>query len=567
MSNKRISICMIVRDEEANLPGCLDSVASLADEIVVVDTGSTDRTREIAARHGARLFTAAWQDDFSAARNVSLEQATGEWILVLDADERIPSAEQAKIRRLTRDPSVHGYFVRLRCPTHRSVEWGHQCRLFRNCPWIRYKGPVHEQVMESLLARNATVRLSDVVIEHLGYLVDDQRLQAKWDRNLRILERHVADHPDDLYSLYQLGRQWVMLNRPDRGREILERVRQRETRPFLLVPILNDLALVSYQYFGDGTAAREWATRSLELIPDQTFPWIALGMAWRLLEKPEKALECLSEAEKRERAGLSTPAIASEIHIEPIRISLAILDLLPAGSDREDRRREILEHFRHQLSPETDRIVAAFLDEGVLPGESLAEAGNPADLERIITLLPYLPEKLPVTPLAEVLFRSLEAGSHRWSDPVALRILLEIFLDANRIVLARKTLRSLSRCLEATGRITPYIETASRLRQRGHDAYSLALLEAGRERYPDDGRLALALGLDYLRRNNPQAAIPPLQTASRAFPDLPEILYHLAVAALGAHQPEEARRIYARLEAVPDGEEWRKRLPGLPTRE
>jgi glycosyltransferase involved in cell wall biosynthesis len=95
---------MIVRDEEHNLGACLKSAADLVDEIVVVDTGSTDRTREIARRFGARVFDVAWVDDFSAARNESLRHATGDWIFTVDADDRIDAANHAKLKQLFAEP-------------------------------------------------------------------------------------------------------------------------------------------------------------------------------------------------------------------------------------------------------------------------------------------------------------------------------------------------------------------------------------------------------------------------------------------------------------------------------
>src|ERR1700730_15626481 len=89
LSRAHVSLCLIARNEEANLPACLESAADLVDEIVVVDTGSTDRTKEVAARFGARIYDFAWVDDFSAARNESLRHASGDWIFWLDADDRL----------------------------------------------------------------------------------------------------------------------------------------------------------------------------------------------------------------------------------------------------------------------------------------------------------------------------------------------------------------------------------------------------------------------------------------------------------------------------------------------
>ena len=96
----KVSLTMIVRNEEENLPRCLESVQGLFDEIIVVDTGSTDRTKEIAAGFGARVFDFAWIDDFSAARNVALDHASGDYALWLDADDVIEPSQKEKLREL-----------------------------------------------------------------------------------------------------------------------------------------------------------------------------------------------------------------------------------------------------------------------------------------------------------------------------------------------------------------------------------------------------------------------------------------------------------------------------------
>jgi glycosyltransferase involved in cell wall biosynthesis len=91
----RVSLCLIAKNEEANLPACLPSVAGLVEEMIVVDTGSTDRTKEVAAQLGARVFDFTWVDSFAAARNESLRHATGDWILWLDGDELFTEADRS----------------------------------------------------------------------------------------------------------------------------------------------------------------------------------------------------------------------------------------------------------------------------------------------------------------------------------------------------------------------------------------------------------------------------------------------------------------------------------------
>ncbi|MBS4022802.1 MAG: glycosyltransferase family 2 protein [Dethiobacter sp.] len=172
----RLSLCMIVKDEAENLPRCLESARDTVDEIIVVDTGSTDNTPEIALRYGARVFHYTWQGDFAAARNYSLDQATGEWILCLDADEELRKGDGVKLRSLLNISGVEGY-----CFPVVNFYGRHQgfdymtdlvCRLFRNRRSYRFQRAIHEQVVDLIaaFAGEASLKTADVQIRHYGYL-------------------------------------------------------------------------------------------------------------------------------------------------------------------------------------------------------------------------------------------------------------------------------------------------------------------------------------------------------------------------------------------------------------
>lgn len=113
MRAERISLCMIVKDEEELLPHCLASVQGAVDEMIVVDTGSSDRSPEIARQHGAVVVPFEWCDDFAAARNAGLEQASGDWILFLDADEVLDRAAREQIRSWTAISGCDGLFLNI----------------------------------------------------------------------------------------------------------------------------------------------------------------------------------------------------------------------------------------------------------------------------------------------------------------------------------------------------------------------------------------------------------------------------------------------------------------------
>jgi tetratricopeptide (TPR) repeat protein len=206
---KRVSLTMIVRDEERNLPECLASVADLVDEIIVADTGSVDRTREIALRFGACLVEAPWSDNFATARNAALERASGDWVWWLDADDRLDAENRPKadalFDRLGDEPDAYAMKVRSRLnATGTAARILDQIRLFPRHPKIRWRYRVHEQIMPSVRDCGGEMRWSDVLIEHLGYQ-DRRARKRKLERNLRLLRLDEADHPDDSYTLFNLG--------------------------------------------------------------------------------------------------------------------------------------------------------------------------------------------------------------------------------------------------------------------------------------------------------------------------------------------------------------------------
>ncbi len=198
----KLTACLIVRDEEQYLDACLSNISGVVDNIIVVDTGSTDNSREIAHAHGALVIDEPWCDDFSHARNLALEHASGDWILYIDADEML-HAEAGDLDCLDEAGAVVAT-VTFRAAAHLTTYREH--RLFRNRPDIRFRSVIHETIMpdiKAILARgNAHIVHSGFRIEHLGYEGD---LGPKHRRNHAMLLRAVQENPDRIYLWHALG--------------------------------------------------------------------------------------------------------------------------------------------------------------------------------------------------------------------------------------------------------------------------------------------------------------------------------------------------------------------------
>lgn len=225
----QLSLCMIVKNEEIALPKCLSSVKDVVDEMVVLDTGSSDRTVEIARQFGAKVYYFEWGNDFSAARNQALNYVTGEWILVLDADETltqeiVPHLEQA----ILGDRYLVINLLRQEVGAAQSP-YSLVSRLFRRHPNIHFSRPYHALVDDSvaqILTQEAGWQigyLPQVAIVHSGYQASAIAQQDKWDRAAKAMEGFLADHPTDPYVCCKLGALYVESGKISQGIELLER--------------------------------------------------------------------------------------------------------------------------------------------------------------------------------------------------------------------------------------------------------------------------------------------------------------------------------------------------------
>jgi glycosyltransferase involved in cell wall biosynthesis len=268
---QRVSLCLIVKNEEDNLPACLQSAADLVDEVIVVDTGSSDNTRQVAEQMGARVFDFPWCDSFAAARNESLRHASGEWIMWLDADDQLDETNREKLRQLFAHLPEDNVCYSMKCVC--LPEAGgpatvvDHIRLFRNHPQIRWRYRVHEQILLAVRALNGRVAWSDVQIHHTGYQ-DPALRKRKLERDLRLLHREDEEHPDDPFTMFNLGSTYQEKGEPARAIPYLQRSLQRSHPQDSIVRKLYSLLLSCHRRLQQSEQALAACLAGRSIYPD-----------------------------------------------------------------------------------------------------------------------------------------------------------------------------------------------------------------------------------------------------------------------------------------------------------
>src|SRR3954454_4218474 len=283
-----LSLCMIVKDEEEMLPRCLAAAKPAVDEIIVVDTGSTDRTVEIAESFGARVLHHEWNGSFSDARNVSIETATGDWIMYLDADEALVEED---------GPSLHALngrvwreaFVLVETNYTGDIDDGTEMthnalRVWRNRPEYRFKGRLHEQMAYALPGYlSERLEYTQLRIEHYGYLGVVRDSKDKSRRKLELLEQQVAEGTESAFQSFNLGSEYLALGEIDtaighfeKSWQMLESDPGRTVYPY--VPTLANRFVTALREANRLDDADRQADESLELF--EGFTDLVFQKAW-----------------------------------------------------------------------------------------------------------------------------------------------------------------------------------------------------------------------------------------------------------------------------------------------
>lgn len=291
---------MIVKNEEKNIKRCLDSIESIADEIIIVDTGSNDETLNICSNYNAKVINHKWNNDFSEARNVSLEYATKDYILFLDADEEISKEDLKKLKALLSSKKLaEGYFFR---PTNiiNGIEVGEYVvfRFFKNKRKYRFRGKVHEQIANCIQKHNKDkcIENIDIKIYHYGYDPNKVNIESKYKRNMGILNTYTEEEKD-AYYFYVLGNEYARITdfksaieSYEKSLDLMELKYNYVFYPYLILNIVK--AYSNEKQFYDSIKFIEKIRLSIPNFKDLYFMEC---LAYIECGKISKALECLNE--------------------------------------------------------------------------------------------------------------------------------------------------------------------------------------------------------------------------------------------------------------------------------
>ena len=306
---------MIVKNEEKYLGQCLNSVKEIVNEVIITDTGSTDKTKEIAKKFKAKIFDFKWNDDFSEARNESLKHATKEWILVLDADEFIDKNGLEKIKEaIEHNGNMSGFQLEQRSYLENYFEGAYEnkssleqtrkypfyisnflARLFRNNLGIHFKHRVHELAEDSMNEQKLEFKKADIIIHHFGTLKERGLISSKVDMYSKMILHQYEEHPDNPRYLYQAARMYLSRNDLPNALKFFEMAAEIDPHYKL---VFSEIAKI-YMRMNDENKVIENFRKSMELNPDNHSPANNLAVVYMSTGKFESAKKILEEQLKK----------------------------------------------------------------------------------------------------------------------------------------------------------------------------------------------------------------------------------------------------------------------------
>jgi tetratricopeptide (TPR) repeat protein len=323
IANPTLSLCMIVKNEEKFLPRCLESVKDHVDEIIIVDTGSTDSTVEIAKGYNAKIYHHAWENSFSKARNYSLKYATCEWILILDADEEVDKEDTHKLKDVIKEDGVNVIYLPVigRTVGGKNISIFKSERLFKNHHDFHYEGIVHNTLNYSDLNKNANIK-----IYHYGYNQGDEQIDKKFIRTSTLLKKQIKDDPENPIPHHYLAISCLVRQKYDECiREALEAIRLFEQQNSNAQPRLLNYFTASVAFFrnNDLANAEAYALKTIDLYADYLDAYFILSSIYLMQKEHDKCIDVTKKYLKLLRTIESNPTKALVIPYNNLHAWLA----------------------------------------------------------------------------------------------------------------------------------------------------------------------------------------------------------------------------------------------------
>ncbi|MBW4085586.1 glycosyltransferase family 2 protein [Paenibacillus sp. S150] len=319
MNIPTLGVHLIIHNEAALLPQCLESLAGAADEIIIVDTGSTDNSAAIAESYGAKVYPMQWSHDFSAARNTGLSYAQTDWVLILDADE-ILKTPLGNIAGMLRNTEAMAFTVNIEnwlgsAPEERLTHSA--IRLFRNGKGYRFHGIIHEGVDASVIGKHgaSVIRSSGIEIIHLGYLPGIMAQKDKVRRNEQLLRRALAEEPENVFYSYNLAVTCCQSGQLEEAAELLSHTISRAPLQVSYRPsMIRDLCKIQLS-LNNMKAVDALLARELQRYGDYSDLHFIQGQSWESQGLPERAFQSYQRAAAGSEDRVGSRSASSEKYV------------------------------------------------------------------------------------------------------------------------------------------------------------------------------------------------------------------------------------------------------------
>ncbi len=367
-----LSLCMIVKNEEGFLVECLQSFKGIVDEIIIVDTGSSDNTAEVALTNGASIFNFKWIDDFSEARNFAISLAKGDWIFMPDADDVLDSSAHDAVRQCIEDKSAWGYRIPVvhysndsKAPNWHAMKQPIKgfsgflltkaIKLFQNRKEIHYRFAVHESVRYSIEEHKGAINDAPFVLHHYGSLRGKESRAGKHDYYLSLSLKDCARYPDHPKPFYEAGVAYFEKRMLKEAKDALERAAKNDERCFMPYHYLGEIAL------GENNLqqARALFEKSIKMHPEHAETHYALGVTAAKSGDTNSAKKILTKALQMNNRSIRYFDTLVQLHLAQQELLPALALLYDACANTNNslflEKRQQLEH---HITGEAKRLLS-----------------------------------------------------------------------------------------------------------------------------------------------------------------------------------------------------------------